>query len=95
MSKIKIYFGGAIIGTSKEGKPFKKVTLIVQRGENTDTYQFFVDDSVYAKCEGKPMFEEVDAVFMPGYQGRCNLEDITFSSSSAKAKATTSAEDFK
>lgn len=93
MSKIKVFFGGAIVGVSKEGKPFKKVTLIVQRDDNTDTYQFFVDDSVYAKCEGKPMFAEVDAVFMPGYQGRCNLEDITFGTT--KTKATASADDFK
>ena len=93
MGKIKVFFGGAVMGASKEGKAFKKVTLIVQRGDNTDTYQFFVDDNVYAKCEGKPMFAEVEAVFMPGYQARCNLEDITFLSGKTKASAT--AEDFK
>lgn len=93
MSKIKVFFGGAVIGASKEGKAFKKVTLIVQRGDNTDSYPFFVDDDVYAKCEGKPMFSEVEALFLPGYQGKCNLEDITFGTT--KTKATASADDFK
>lgn len=93
MNKIKIFFGGATTGVNKEGKAFKKVTLIVQRGDTPETYPFFVDDAIYSKCEGKSMFAEVEAVFMPGYQGRCNLEDITFGTT--KTKATASADDFK
>lgn len=95
MNKIKIFFGGATIGVNKEGKAFKKVTLIVQKGDTPETYPFFVDEDIYAKCEGKPMFAEVEAVFMPGYQGRCNLEDITFGVSATKTKASATAEDFK
>ena len=94
----KLFFGGATTAMSKDGtKTYKKVNLIIQRDDNTESATFFVDDDTYAKCEGKPMFTEVQAVFMPGYQGRCNLEDISFgssSSSASKGKAT-SVDDFK
>lgn len=93
---MRVYFGGAKDAVSKEGTSYKTITLIVPREGGSDSFDFYVDVELYAKCQGKTMFDPMDVEFCPGYKNKCAIKEISFvNSTSSKTKASATAEDFK
>lgn len=76
MPTVKHYILGTRKGTSEKGD-FYTVKLMTDEAEGRSfENEYYVDASLYVKASGLNRFQEVDAIFLPSFNGKARLVSI-------------------
>lgn len=76
MSTVKHYFTGTRTGKSEKGD-FYVINLMTEEADGRSFQNdYYVDVEMYVKASGLNRFQEVDAIFLPSFNGKARLVSI-------------------